>query len=39
MKIFVKDKEKELPCGTIYMDGNILDELYCISGKEKVSLK
>ena len=39
MKIFVKEKDKELPCGTIFLNNKILEELYCIANKDNVILE
>ena len=39
IKIFVKDNEKELPCGTILMNNKILEELYNLVSKENVILE
>ena len=39
MKIFVKDGDKELPCGTILLNNRILEALYDIVGSDNVILK
>ena len=39
IKIFVKDGEKELSCGTILMNNKILEELYNLVTKENVELE
>ncbi len=39
MKIFVKTGEKELSCGTIFLNNRVLDSLYFVVGKENVILE
>lgn len=39
MKIFVKEGDKELPCGTVFLNNKILEELYLIADKENVILE
>ncbi len=39
IKFFVQEQDKQLSCGTIYLNNRILDELYVLAGKENVILE
>ena len=39
IKFFVQEQDKQLSCGTIYLNNRILEELYILAGKENVILE